>query len=78
MFKNVKKRTLALIAAIFLTFGLIATAAPSLPANAETIVTTEQQRPGDGNGRGGRNERRGDRGPRDDRGPDLVEDFFDF
>ena len=78
MLKRLKMRTVALIVGIFLTFGLIAAAAPNLPANAETIVTTEQQGPGDGGGRGGRDGRRGDRGPRGDRSPDLVEDFFDF
>lgn len=77
MLKQLKLRTVALVVGIVLTFGLIVAASPSLPANAETIVTTEQQGPR--NGRGDRDGgRRGNRGPRVDRGPDIVDDFFDF
>ena len=84
MFKQIKMRTVALVIGIMMTFGLIAAAAPSLPADAETIVTAEQQGAGDGggrgdrDGRGNRDGRRGDRGSRGDRGPDIVEAFFDF
>lgn len=76
MLKQLKLRTVALAVGILLTFGLIAAAAPNLPANAETMVTTEQG--GNGNGRGGRDGRRGDRAPRGERGPQPADDFFDF
>ena len=66
--------TLAL--GIVMTFGLIATAAQNLPTNAEVVVTTVQEGPGDGPG--GRNGRRGDRPRGRDREIEIVENFLDF
>ena len=78
MLKQIKLKTVALIAGIMLTFGLIAAAAPTLPANAETIVSTEQGNAGGGRGDRDGDGRRGGHGQRGVRGPDLVDDFFDF
>ena len=77
MLKTLKLKTIALILGIVLTFGLIAAAAPNLPADAQTIVTTEQEDDDDGR-RGDRDGRRGDRQRGSDRGPRVVDDFFDF
>lgn len=77
MLKNIKTKTVVLVLGILLTFGLIVAAAPNLPADAETIVTTEQGGPG-GGGRGDRDGRRGDRPPRGERGPQPAGDFDDF
>ncbi|MEM8858370.1 MAG: hypothetical protein AAGD96_08620 [Chloroflexota bacterium] len=79
MFDQLKIGVATLALGIVMTFGLIATAAPNLPADAETVVTTEQEEPNnDRDGRGGRRDRRG---PRDNRAPNFDDDFdalFDF
>ncbi len=78
MLDQIKIGVATLAIGILMTFGLIATAAENLPANAETIVTTEQQGPRDGNGRDRDGGRRGNRGPRADRAPDIVDEILDF
>lgn len=71
--KNVKARTVILGIGILLTFGLIAAAAPNLPANAETRVTQPRQ------GRGPRgNGNRPNRPQRNNQQPQPIDDFFDF
>ena len=77
MLKTIKLKTVALVLGILLTFGLIAAAAPNLPADAETIVTTQQEDPDDDD-RGDRDGRRGERPRRGDRNPRPADDFFDF
>ena len=79
MLDQMKIGAATLAIGILMTFGLIATAAENLPADAQTIVTTEQAGPGDRNGRGDRDGgRRGNRGDRDNRGPDMVDIIFDL
>jgi len=71
--KNIKVRTVVLAAAILLTFGLIAAAAPSLPNDAEAEVTLPQQ---GGGPRGNGN--RQNRPQRNNQAPQPIDDFFDF
>ena len=74
--KSLKVKTVTLVAAILLTFGLIVTAAPNLPIDAETIVTEPTPRQADRGRRGERGNR--DRPPRDARPARLIDDIFDF
>ena len=72
---KIKIRTIALVVAVLLTFGLIAAAAPNLPNNAENIVTQPRPR------RGPRGEgNRPDRPPRNEQPPQPfgLDDLFDF
>ena len=57
---------------ILMTFGLIASAAQNLPANAEAVVTTAQEDPS------GREGRRGDRSFDRELEADFIEDILDL
>ncbi len=72
---KIKMRTVALVIAVLLTFGLIAASAPNLPANAETVVTEPRPRRGP---RGGGN--RPNRPQRNERPlqPLELDDLFGF